>query len=124
MVTAEQDRMALHRTRQTDRQRLHRSLQRTLPRGVSEHHWFPTLDDARSKLEDWRRYYNGEPRMGQSGKEPPSRYGITMANPARHRDKAGKLYLPAIQSSVSEQMIKGSSHRWMKLGAHVKTNTV
>jgi transposase InsO family protein len=23
-------------------------------------HWFLTLDDARSKLEDWRRYYNEE----------------------------------------------------------------
>lgn len=23
-------------------------------------HWFLTLDDARSKMEDWRRYYNEE----------------------------------------------------------------
>ena len=24
-------------------------------------HWFLTLDDARSKMEDWRRYYNEAP---------------------------------------------------------------
>jgi hypothetical protein len=28
-----------------------------------------------------------------------------MAQPARHREKAGKLYPPAVQSSVSEQAI-------------------
>jgi hypothetical protein len=38
-------------------------------------HWFLTLDDARSKMEDWRKYYN------------EVRVQITMACRARHREK-------------------------------------
>jgi putative transposase len=34
-------------------------------------HWFMTLDDARSKLEDWRRYYNEERPHGSIGQRPP-----------------------------------------------------
>lgn len=34
-------------------------------------HWFLSLDDARSKLEDWRRYYNGERPHGAIGQRPP-----------------------------------------------------
>jgi len=34
-------------------------------------HWFLTLDDARSKLEDWRRYYNEERPHGAIGNKPP-----------------------------------------------------
>jgi putative transposase len=34
-------------------------------------HWFLTLDDARSKLEDWRRYYNEERPHGSIGQRPP-----------------------------------------------------
>jgi hypothetical protein len=40
---------------------------------------------------------------------------ITMAQPARHRERAGKLYLPAIQSSASLHNCRGSSRRWMKV---------
>ena len=39
-------------------------------------HWFRTLDDARSKLEDWRRYYNEERPHGAIGNRPP----ITLHN--------------------------------------------
>jgi putative transposase len=39
-------------------------------------HWFLTLDDARSKLEDWRRYYNEERPHGAIGNRPP----ITLHN--------------------------------------------
>lgn len=34
-------------------------------------HWFLTLDDARSKMEDWRRYYNEERPHGAIGNKSP-----------------------------------------------------
>jgi putative transposase len=34
-------------------------------------HWFMTLDDARTKLEDWCRYYNEERPHGAIGQRPP-----------------------------------------------------
>nr|WP_246661656.1 IS3 family transposase [Tardiphaga sp. vice304] len=34
-------------------------------------HWFLTLDDARTKLEDWRRYYNEERPHGAIGQKTP-----------------------------------------------------
>jgi putative transposase len=34
-------------------------------------HWFMTLDDARSKIEDWRRYYNEERPHGAIGNKAP-----------------------------------------------------
>jgi transposase InsO family protein len=30
-------------------------------------HWFLTLDDAKSKMEEWRKYYNEERPLGRSG---------------------------------------------------------
>ena len=33
-------------------------------------HWFMSLDDARKKMEDWRRYYNEERRTGDRQKPP------------------------------------------------------
>ena len=39
-------------------------------------HWLLTLDDARSKMEDWRRYYNEERPHGAIGQRPP----ITLLN--------------------------------------------
>jgi putative transposase len=33
--------------------------------------WFLTLDDARTKLEDWRRYYNEERPHGAIGQRAP-----------------------------------------------------
>jgi transposase InsO family protein len=53
-------------------------------------HWFQTLDDARSKMEDWRRYYN---------EEPPHR-----------RSKEWERFDPT----------RDSAHRWMKERALVK----
>lgn len=40
--------------------------------------------------------------MAQSDTRSRSRCSIPMAPPARHREKAGKLYLPAVQKMVSE----------------------
>jgi len=34
-------------------------------------HWFLTLDDARSKMEDWRKYYNEVRPLGVIGNKPP-----------------------------------------------------
>jgi putative transposase len=34
-------------------------------------HWFLTLDDARSKMEDWRKYYNEVRPHGTIGNKPP-----------------------------------------------------
>ena len=45
-------------------------------------HWFLSLDDARTKLEDWRRYYNEERPHGAIGNIPP----ITLTN---HADASG-----------------------------------
>ena len=45
-----------------------------------------------------------------------------MAQPARRREEAGKLYLPAIQSSASLQQTWDSAHRRMKEGAQVSAN--
>ena len=42
-----------------------------------------------------------------------------MAHPARHHDKAGKLYLPAIQSLGSEQTRTDSPHERGHIGGHV-----
>jgi putative transposase len=39
-------------------------------------HWFLTLDDARSKVEDWRKYYNEERPHGAIGNKTP----ITLLN--------------------------------------------
>lgn len=38
-----------------------------------------------------------------------------MAQPARQRDRAGKLQPPAIQSSASLHIGRGSNRRWMKV---------
>jgi putative transposase len=40
-------------------------------------HWFMSLDDARSKMEEWRRYYNEERPHGAIGQIPP----ILLQNP-------------------------------------------
>ena len=40
-------------------------------------HWFLTLDDARQKIEDWRRYYNEVRPHGSIGHKVP----ISLQNP-------------------------------------------
>ena len=66
-------------------------------------HWFLTLADAAEKMEDWADTTTRCARTGRSGIRSRSRCSIPMAQPARHRENAGKLYLPAIQRMVSEQ---------------------
>lgn len=45
-------------------------------RSVWNTHWFLTLDDARSKMENWRRYYNEERPHGAMRQRPQ----ITLLN--------------------------------------------
>ena len=66
-------------------------------------HWFLSLADAREKLEDWRKYHGG------SAKRRRLCCSITLAQPARHREQAGKIYPPAIQSSASVQAGDGQA---------------
>jgi transposase InsO family protein len=53
--------------------------------------WLLSLADAREKMEDWRKYYNEERPHGSIGQNRRSCCSITPAQPARRRDKAGKL---------------------------------
>jgi putative transposase len=54
-------------------------------------HWFMSLDDARSKLEDRRRYYNEESRHSGIGQMVPIvLHNPGGAHPARHRPKRPK----------------------------------
>ena len=79
-------------------------------------HWFLSLADAREKLEDWRKYYNEErPAWGDRPEDADYVAQSRWAQPARHREEAGKLYPPAIQSSASVQTCRGSNRRWMKV---------
>ena len=54
-------------------------------------HWFMSLEDARQKMEAWRRYYNEERPHGAIGQKAPITFLLVMAYPARHHDKAWKL---------------------------------
>ena len=47
-----------------------------------------------------------------------------MAQPARHSERAEKLYPPAIQSSASLHIGRGSNRRWMKVQWQVKSDTL
>ncbi len=78
-------------------------------------YWFLSLADAQEKLEDWRKYYNEERPMGRSARRRRLCCSITLAQPARHREEAGKLYPPAIQ---------GSNRRWMKVQGQVKVSQI
>ena len=78
-------------------------------------HWFLSLADARKKLEDWRKYYNEERPHGAIGNKPPIVAESRWRSQPAIVDRAGKLYPPAVQSSVSVHNIgRGSNCRWMK----------
>jgi hypothetical protein len=66
-------------------------------------HWFMSLDDARSKLEDWRRYYNEERPHSGIGHDTDfaaqSRWRIQPAKRIRGR----KLWSQVIQRLGAEQ---------------------
>lgn len=38
--------------------------------------WFPPLDDAQEKIEDWRRYHNGERPHGALGNLAPETFAL------------------------------------------------
>ena len=56
-------------------------------------HWFMSLDDARAKLEDWRRYYNEErPHSGIGQRTPVLLHnagGASSPSPAQEAENSG-----------------------------------
>jgi hypothetical protein len=58
-------------------------------------------------------------RTGRSARRRRLCYSTTLAQPARHREQAGKIYPPAIQSSASVQSTDDSAHRWMRQRAQL-----
>jgi putative transposase len=53
-------------------------------------HWFLTLDDARTKMEEWRRYYNDDRPHGAIGNKCPIALQLPDDAPTRHPDKGPK----------------------------------
>ena len=56
---------------QADRQWFIEAFNGRFPAECLNAHWFLTLDDARSKMEDWRKYYNEVRPHGAIGNKPP-----------------------------------------------------
>jgi transposase InsO family protein len=61
-------------------------------------HWFMSLADAQKKLEDWRKYH----MVRSANRRDYVAKSRWRSQPATVKE-AGKLYLPAIQSSASLQ---------------------
>ena len=77
--------------RQADRQRVHRGLQWSLQSGMSERTLVP--EPCRRPRKRWRigaSTTTKNARMGRSGKRPRLCCSITLAQPARHREKSRK----------------------------------
>jgi hypothetical protein len=74
-------------------------------------HWFLSLADAQKKLEDWRKYYNEERPHGAIGQMTPIMLLNRDGAASRYRERAGKLYPPAVQSSASLHIGRGSNRR-------------
>lgn len=55
-------------------------------------HWFMSLDDARAKMEDWRRYYNEERPHSGIGQNTPSQLhifgGASSPSPAKEAENS------------------------------------
>ena len=82
-------------------------------------HWFLSLADAREKWRIGVGTTTKNARMGRSGKSPRLRCSIAMAQPARRREKAGKLQPPAIQRMVSAQTGTDSPYKRGQVGEQV-----
>ena len=88
---------------------------------MSERALVPDLTDAREKLEDWRKYYNEDRPHGAIGNKPPA----SLATPAGASNtagvtKTGKLYLPAVNGQVADQIpTPDSRYGWMRNGGQV-----
>jgi putative transposase len=55
-------------------------------------HWFLTLDDARAKMEDWRKDYNKVRPHSAIGNKPPAALIESAEVPSKHQvDRPGKL---------------------------------
>jgi hypothetical protein len=79
-----------------------------------------SLEDARQKMEAWRRYYNEERPHGAIGQKTPDYIAFVAwhTQPAIVT-KPGNSNPRAIQRREAEQCRTGSPCSWMKLGAQV-----
>lgn len=66
-------------SRQTHAERLHRELQRQIPRRGLNEHWFQTLQQARETIARWRRDYNEVRPHSSIGRIPPARFANEIA---------------------------------------------
>ena len=83
-------------------------------------HWFLSLDDAKSKIEAWRRDYNERRPHTSLGWMTPAEFTSSMGiNPT---DEAGRLTLNPDTKLGDRQQRRGSNRNWMKVGGHVSSN--
>jgi transposase InsO family protein len=77
--------MALHRARQADAERLHRSLQRQNARRASQWSLFLDLDQARQIITVWVADYNTARLHSSLGYKTPAAYAdhLTVTRPSR-----------------------------------------
>ena len=75
-----------------------------------------SLDDARSKMEEWRRYYNEERPHSGIGQIPPillhNSGGVSSPSSG---ERGRKLWSQVIQGLGAEQNRRGSNRHWLKL---------
>ncbi len=68
--------------------------------------WFMSLDDARGKIEAWRRYYNeSRPHSALDWATPPNSPAVAGCSQQRRYQGAGNLYFRAVLNRVQ-------GHRW------------
>lgn len=86
MVAGGGDRLALHRARQADAERLHRELQWAAAGRTAEQDAVPSLGHARDALADWKYDYNTVIVRGLSERfavKPPPSLPVTLRRPLR-----------------------------------------
>ena len=125
LVARHQDRMALHRARQADPERLHRELQRAAARRTSERDACSrSLAHAREALAAWKDDYNTVRPHSAIGNMPPAHLRQTQRS--RRSNGTGRLSchgaprpVPLHHRACRAQMRSGSTSGWMKEGAQV-----
>ena len=113
-----QDRLALHRARQADPERLHRELQRPPARRAPERDAVLVLDHARATLAAWRDDYNTERPHSALGWQTPGGLRRSTRRNGRSAPRNGGVP-PIAHCSIraSGQLSHaGSGFRWMSVG--------
>jgi Integrase core domain len=79
-------------------------------------HWFMSLDDARSKMEEWRKYYNEDRPHSGIGQIPPILlHNSDGASSPSLANEAEKLRSQVIQGLGAVQNAGDSNRHWVKL---------